>query len=72
MLSSRSELGCRNLDKIRSIDIRKQLGLLSIHEGIRRNRQDWQQHVEGIKEGEVPKQVACLRPKGKRDPGKSH
>jgi hypothetical protein len=72
VLSLRSKIGCRNLDTIRGIDMRKQLRLLSILEGLRRNRKDWLPHVDGMKEREMRKQIVWSRPKGRRDPDRSH
>jgi hypothetical protein len=53
----RSVKGCTRLDKIRNGDIRKELGVFSITDRIRRYRQDWLEHVARMEEGRVPKQV---------------
>jgi hypothetical protein len=66
----RSVKGCTRLDKIWNEDIRKELGVFSINDRIRRYRQDWLEHVERMKEGRVPKQALWCRPKGRRDPGR--
>jgi hypothetical protein len=47
----RSVKGCTRLDKIRNEDIRKELGMFSINDRIRRYRQDWLEHVEKMEEG---------------------
>jgi hypothetical protein len=64
----RSVKGCTRLDKIRKEDIRKELGVFSIDDRIRRYRQDCLQHVERTEEGRVPKQALWYRPKGRREP----
>jgi hypothetical protein len=66
----RSVKQCTRLDKIRNEDIRKELGVFSINDRIRRYRQDWLEHVERMEEGRVPKQTLWYRPKGRRDPGR--
>jgi hypothetical protein len=64
----RSVKGCTRLDKIRNEDVRKELGVFSINDGIRRYRQDWLEDVERMEEGRGPKQALWYRPKGRRDP----
>jgi hypothetical protein len=66
----RSVKGCTRPDKIRNKDIRKELGVFSINDRIRRYRQDWLEHVERMEEGRVLKQALWYRPKGRRDPGR--
>jgi hypothetical protein len=58
----RSVKGCTRLDKIRNKDTRKELGVFSINDIIRRHRQDWLEHVERTEEGRVPKQALWYRP----------
>jgi hypothetical protein len=66
----RSVKGCTILDKIRNEVTRKELGVFSINDRIRRYIQDWFEHVEKMEEGRVPKQALWCRPKGRRDPGR--
>jgi hypothetical protein len=47
----RSVKGYTRLDKIRNEDIRKELGVFSINDRIRRYRRDWLEHVERMQEG---------------------
>jgi hypothetical protein len=65
----RSVKGCTRLDKIRKEDIRKELGVFSINDRIRRYKQDWLEYVDRI-EGRVLKQALWYRPKERRDPGR--
>jgi hypothetical protein len=65
----RSVKGRTRLNKIRNKDIRKELGVFSINDRIRRYRQDWLEHVERMEEGQVLKQ-GLWYPKGRRDPGR--
>jgi hypothetical protein len=51
----RSAKGCTRLDTIRNEDIRKELGVFSVNDRIRRYRQDWLEHAERMEEGRVPK-----------------
>jgi hypothetical protein len=62
--------GHTRLDKIRNEDIRKELGVFSVNDRIRRYRQDWLEHVERMEEGRVLKQALWYRPKGRRDLGR--
>jgi hypothetical protein len=66
----RSGKGRTRLDKIRKENIRKEKGVFSINDRIRRYRQDWLEHVEKKEEGRVPKRALWYRPKGRRDPGR--
>jgi hypothetical protein len=68
----RSVKGYTRPDKIRNEDIRKELGLFSVNDRIRRYRQDWLEHVERMDEGRVLKQALWYRPKGRRDLGRPH
>jgi hypothetical protein len=47
----RSVKGYTRLDKIRNEGIRKELEVFLINDRIRRNRQDWLEHVERMEEG---------------------
>jgi hypothetical protein len=51
----RSVKGCTKLDKIRYEDKRKETGVFSANERIRRYRQDRLEHVERTEEGRVIK-----------------
>jgi hypothetical protein len=64
--------GCTRLDKIRNKDIRKEFGVFSINDRIRKDRQDWLEHAERMDEGRVPKQALWYRPKRRGDPGRPH
>jgi hypothetical protein len=63
-------VGCTCLIKIRNEDMRKELGVFSVNDRIRRYRQDWLEHVESMAEGRVPKQALWYGPKGRREPGR--
>jgi ribosomal protein L15E len=47
----RSVTRCTRLDKIRKEGIRKEPGVFSINERIRRHRKDWLEHMERMEEG---------------------
>jgi hypothetical protein len=45
------------MDEIRNEDMRKEPGVFSTNDRIRRYRQDWLEHVESMAEGRVSKQA---------------
>lgn len=47
----RSVKGCTRLDNIRNEGIRKEFGVFSINDRIRRHRQDWLEQVGRMEEG---------------------
>ena len=57
-------------DKVKSVDIRKELGVTSIQENVRERRLRWYGHMQRMEENDEVRAVVDMRVPGKRPRGR--
>ena len=66
----RSVTGYTRLDKIRSEDIRQELGISGIQDVRLKYEQNWISHLERMDNTRLPKHALTYKPRGRRDGGR--
>jgi len=66
----RSVSGYTRLDKIRSEDIRQELGISGIQDVRLKYKQNWINHLERMDNTRQPKYALTYKPRGRRDRGR--